>query len=98
MLHIHQSVKKDTDGAVATVGQLNVTPNLATVLPGEVELTFEVRYGNQESIDSFEKEILDWITANYEVEITPGVKKKASKLSENVRGVLKEAASDLIFP
>nr|WP_285858884.1 Zn-dependent hydrolase [Bhargavaea ginsengi] len=98
VLHIHQAVKKYTDGTVATVGQLNVMPNVATVIPGEVELTFEVRSGNQESIDSFEKEILDWVTSNYEVEITPGVKKQASRLSEGVREVLKEAASELDLP
>ncbi|WP_245744276.1 hydantoinase/carbamoylase family amidase [Bhargavaea ginsengi] len=98
VLHIHQAVKKYTDGTVATVGQLNVMPNLATVIPGEVELTFEVRSGNQESIDSFEKEILEWVRANYHVKIIPGVKKKASKLSESVRGVLKEAASELNLP
>lgn len=98
VLHIHRAVKKFTDGTVATVGQLNVMPNLATVIPGEVELTFEVRSGNQESIDAFEKEILDWAKASYHVDITPGVKKKANKLSESVRAVLNEAAAKLGLP
>lgn len=98
VLHIHQAVKKYTDGTVATVGQLDVKPNLATVIPGEVELTFEVRSGNQESIQAFEKEILDWVNENYRVEITPGVKKKASKLSSEVQKVLHRAAKILDLP
>lgn len=98
VLYIHNAVKKYTDGTVATVGQLDVTPNLATVIPGTVNLTFEVRSGNQESIDSFETEILDWITTNYNVDITPGVKKKASKLSSKVRERLHEAAKSLNQP
>lgn len=98
VLHINEEVKKLTDGTVATVGQLDVSPNLATVVPGEVELTFEVRSGNQESIDTFEREILEWIEKNYDVAITPGVKKKANKLSENVQRVLHKATEKLDIP
>lgn len=98
VIHIHKEAKKLKDGTVATVGQLDVTPNLATVIPGSVELTFEVRAGNQKSINAFEKEMLDWITANYNVEIKSGVKKKASKLSTEVREVLNGAADILGLP
>ena len=98
ILQIHKQVKQYNDGTVATVGQLDVMPNLATVIPGVVNLTFEVRSGNQASIDAFEKEILDWITVNYNVEIAPGVKKKASKLSPDVKKTLLEAAKSLNLP
>lgn len=98
LLHINKEVKKYTDGTVATVGQLDVIPNLATVIPGTVEMTFEVRSGNQKSIDAFEKEMLDWMKANYHVEITPGVKKKASILSADVRQVLNKAAKAINLP
>lgn len=98
ILHIHKEAKKLTDGTVATVGQLNVFPNLPTVIPGSVELTFEVRSGNQESITDFEKEINDWVTANYNVEMTPGVKKPASKLSADVQRILHKAAKKLNLP
>ncbi|WP_010530061.1 M20 family metallo-hydrolase [Lentibacillus jeotgali] len=98
VLHIHKGAKKVKDGTVATVGQLDVMPNLATVIPGTVELTFEVRSGSQERIDAFEKEMLDWVTANYDVEILPGVKKKASSLSPEVRALLNRAANTLGLP
>lgn len=98
ILHIHNEAKKLNDGTVATVGQLEVKPNLATVIPGTVNLTFEVRSGSQESIDAFEKVILDWLHANYHVEIEAGVKKKANKLSTEVREVLHQAAEMLNLP
>jgi hydantoinase/carbamoylase family amidase len=95
VIHIHEEAKKLTDGTVATVGQLDVMPNLPTVIPGMVDLTFEVRSGEQESIDSFEKKILDWIRCNYDVEIESGVKKKANKLSADVQSMLHSVANDL---
>lgn len=95
VLHINQEVNKMTDGTVATVGQLDVFPNLATVVPGSVELTLEIRSGKQESIDTFEREIIEWISKNYCVDITPGVKKKANNLSKKVQETLHEAAKTL---
>lgn len=98
VLHIHKEAKKLTDGTVATVGQLAVTPNLATVIPGMVELTFEVRSGNQANMDTFEKEVLDWILAHYKVDIEQGVKKKANKLSANVQSTLHSVSQELEIP
>lgn len=98
VIHIHNEAQKLTNGTVATVGQLNVHPNLATVIPGDVEFTFEVRSGEQQNINTFEKKILDWITNNYNVEIKPLVKKKANKLSVDVRERIKDAAVELNIP
>lgn len=98
ILHINKEVNKFTDGTVATVGQLDVMPNIPTVIPGEVALTFEVRSGNQASIDTFAEEINEWVETNYTVEITPGVKKQASKLSTDVQQVLHKAAEKLDLP
>ena len=41
------------DGLVATVGQINVSPNAFSVIPGQVELTMQVRDLNTHAMEEF---------------------------------------------
>jgi allantoate deiminase len=45
------------DGAVATVGQLQVSPNIGNVIPGEVKLRLDVRHLDDDARDATFREI-----------------------------------------
>jgi allantoate deiminase len=40
-------------GLVATVGKLDVSPNVANVIPGKVRFTLDIRHRNEETLDAF---------------------------------------------
>lgn len=48
---------------VATVGQLTLSPNASNVIPGEVQLTLEVRSGDREEMERFGQQLLDDVGA-----------------------------------
>ena len=54
------AIEQDTNGAylVATVGQLDVTPNGSNVVPGRVDFSIEVRSSNAQEITRFSNEFL----------------------------------------
>src|SRR5699024_9146891 len=96
--HINSEVRKLDDGTVATVGQLEVRPNAATIIPGEVEMTFEVRSGNKDRLESFPEEVLNWIKENYDVKIKPGVKKPTNAMSDKIIETIEQAGAKLNLP
>src|SRR5699024_9485948 len=96
--HINSEVRKLDDGTVATVGQLEVRPNAATIIPGEVEMTFEVRSGNKDRLESFPGEVLSWIKENYDVKIRPGVTEPTDAMAHRIIGPLDQARAKLSLP
>ena len=96
--HINSEVRKLDDGTVATVGQLEVRPNAATIIPGEVEMTFEVRSGNKDRLESFPEEVLNWIKENYDVKIKPGVTKPTNAMSDKIIETIEQAGAKLDLP
>lgn len=96
--HINSEVRKLDDGTVATVGQLEVRPNAATIIPGEVEMTFEVRSGNKDRLESFPEEVLNWIKENYDVKIKPGVTKPTNAMSDKIIEAIEQAGAKLDLP
>ncbi|MEY8560828.1 M20 family metallo-hydrolase [Jeotgalicoccus halotolerans] len=96
--HINSEVRNLDDGTVATVGQLEVRPNAATIIPGEVEMTFEVRSGNKDRLESFPEEVLNWIKENYDVKIKPGVTKPTNAMSDKIIETIEQAGAKLNLP
>ena len=96
--YINSEVRKLDDGTVATVGKLEVRPNAATIIPGEVEMTFEVRSGNKDRLESFPEEVLNWIKENYDVKIKPGVKKPTNAMSDKIIEIIEQAGAKLNLP
>lgn len=96
--YINSEVRKLDDGTVATVGQLEVRPNAATIIPGEVEMTFEVRSGNKDRLESFPEEVLNWIKENYDVKIKPGVTKPTNAMSDKIIETIEQAGAKLNLP
>jgi acetylornithine deacetylase/succinyl-diaminopimelate desuccinylase-like protein len=77
------------DGAVATVGQLDLQPGAANVVPGSVRLTVDARAPDQERLDRLVV-ALGLEEAHYRI---PPV-----AMSERVRGVLRESIEQLDHP
>ena len=96
--YINEEVRKLDDGTVATVGQLEVRPNAATIIPGEVEMTFEVRSDNKERLETFPEEVLSWVRNNYDVKVKPGVRKPANAMSDKIIEATEQAGITLDFP
>lgn len=96
--HINTEVRKLDDGTVATVGQLEVKPNAATIIPGEVEMTFETRSGNKDRLDTFPEEILSWIKENYDVEVVPGVVKPTNAMTDKIIEAIEKSGKKLNLP
>lgn len=93
--HINTEVKQYNDGTVATVGQFEVKPNVVTIVPGEVEMTFEVRSGSEKVLTEFPREIIDWINDSYDVDITPGVLKDTNAMSSEIINEIEQAGKTL---
>jgi allantoate deiminase len=77
------------DGAVATVGQLELSPGAANVVPQSVSLTVDARAPDQERLDRLVAE-LGLEHAHYRI---PPV-----ALSDQVRGILREEVERLGLP
>lgn len=96
--YINEEVRKLDDGTVATVGQLEVRPNAATIIPGEVEMTFEVRSGSKDRLETFPKKVLSWIKDNYDVKVVPGVRKPTNAMSDKIIESIEQAGEGLNLP
>lgn len=93
--YINTEVRKLDDGTVATVGQLEVKPNAATIIPSEVEMTFETRSGSIERLDTFPEEVVSWIKDHYDVKVTPGVKKPTNAMADKIIEAIERAGEKL---
>lgn len=80
---------------VATVGKMEVHPNSENVVPGDVQLTIEIRGSDWEKLKKFERELKDWMIDSFVVEIEEGVQKRPSSLSKNVQQVIDYACNNL---
>jgi allantoate deiminase len=52
-----QRAKETNSDLVATVGQLNLEPNIANVIPGKATFTVDIRHSDEDVIDQFSKDL-----------------------------------------
>ena len=57
----------DYDGLVATVGELNVSPNSFSVIPGLVEFTLQVRDLNSDTMEEFVEKVCKRFDLRYDI-------------------------------
>ena len=76
------------DGAVATVGRLEVEPGAANVVPGRVVLTVDARAADEQSLTR----LLDELGLERGIDLAPVV------LDESIRGVLREEIDRVAAP
>ena len=55
------------DSLVATVGQLNVSPNAFSVIPGRVDLTLQIRDIYVDTMEEFVKNIIETFDLRYKI-------------------------------
>lgn len=62
MIHeINDLAAESGDPLVATVGKVNVEPNIANVIPGKVTFTLDVRHTEEDALQEFSDELTDHI-------------------------------------
>ena len=88
---VNQLAIDHDDGIVATVGEFAIKPNLANVVPGEVNLVIEIRGKKWETIDLIRTNIKDWASKNIESEFNTVVEKKPNTLSEIIQDSIESA-------
>ena len=59
---------RNYEGLVATVGKLDVSPNLFSIIPGQVDLTLQVRDLDADNLDEFVGDVVSQFDFDYEPE------------------------------
>jgi|SRR5699024_2170584 len=93
--YVNSAVNQLHDGTVATIGHFVVKPNVVTVVPGEVEMTFEVRSGSNETLKTFSNDVVKWIENHYEVDVTKSVEKPSNEMSGRIIDAITTAGESL---
>ncbi|MFE0506533.1 allantoate amidohydrolase [Peribacillus butanolivorans] len=75
---------------VATVGEITASPNLANVVPGQVELMIEIRGSNWEEMKTVEEKIRKWMLENIDAEVAIAVEKQPNALTESIQKCIEE--------
>ncbi|MFE4896031.1 Zn-dependent hydrolase [Peribacillus butanolivorans] len=75
---------------VATVGEITASPNLANVVPGQVELMIEIRGSNLEEMKTVEEKIRKWMLENIDAEVAIAVEKQPNALTESIQKCIEE--------
>jgi N-carbamoyl-L-amino-acid hydrolase len=103
VLEVDRIVRERATNAVATVGKLDVFPNVASIIPGKVELIIEIRAFDQEEREEITREIkksLNEIKESYYVEIFSKniLDQRESWFDKDIVAILQEAAKSLEIP
>ncbi|WP_413378066.1 M20 family metallo-hydrolase [Alkalihalobacillus sp. 1P02AB] len=93
ILQVNKLARESTDDIVATIGKVTVLPNSENVVPGEVQLTLEMRGSNIREIENFETNIRNWISDNCIAHIYNGVQKKPQTLSKEVQQSIEKSCT-----
>jgi N-carbamoyl-L-amino-acid hydrolase len=85
---------------VATVGSLNVTPNASNIVPGQVELTVDLRDLSQTCIDNMETHLKKQIEAiaaatKTQIEIKPILQMYPTPAAQTIQSVVAQVADQL---
>ncbi|QSB09716.1 M20 family metallo-hydrolase [Lysinibacillus fusiformis] len=82
---VNNVAKKQESNLVATVGEFNVYPNLASVVPGAVECMIEIRGDLWEEIESVEEMISDWCEQHIDASLRRDVVKYPNALDASIQ-------------
>ncbi|EQB37946.1 hypothetical protein M948_05095 [Virgibacillus sp. CM-4] len=91
---VNQIVCRFGGDNVATVGELDVHPNQANVVPGLVNLTVEIRGSKLNEMKMIEEEIKAYIRKHFEAETRQLIEKAPSELSRDVQNKIIEACKN----
>lgn len=92
---VNQLAVEANSDIVATVGEIAIFPNLANVVPGQAQLTIEIRGSNWDEMKAIERAIRDWSSQNIDAEIAITVEKHPNSLSESIQSCIEQACRDV---
>jgi hydantoinase/carbamoylase family amidase len=92
VFEVNRLAKEFNSDIVATVGEIQIFPNSANVVPGRAELTIEIRGSNSEEIKDIENQIRQWIIQNIDAEVSVSVNKSPNSLSSTVQKCIEKAS------
>jgi N-carbamoyl-L-amino-acid hydrolase len=97
---VHDVVRKEFPGAVATVGRLAFEPGAFNIVPARARLALEFRSGAADELDRLERRLLDEAQAvakdlNLDLAAEPAGRWEPTPLDESVRATITEAAASL---
>lgn len=82
---IYELALKSNDKIVATVGEIHVSPNSPSAVPGRADFVIEFRGTGKNEIDDFQMELLDWFKKRDEYAVVSLVEKAPSELSPKIQ-------------
>ncbi|MDD6155054.1 MAG: Zn-dependent hydrolase [Eubacteriales bacterium] len=87
---VNDAACDDGDHLVATIGMLRVSPGAATIIPGKVTMTLEVRHMRQAHINDFVDRVKDFADSidGVTTVFTPLVKKPSVVCDKRLRDIL----------
>lgn len=97
ILHIHTLASERTDHLVATVGKLEVFPGAPTIIPGKVEMVLEIRHMEQNAIDDFINQIMEFAGSIQGISISFSelVKKPSVHCDPGIKSIIADASRSL---
>lgn len=103
ILAVERYCQNPNHGVVGTVGRLNVIPNAANIIPGQVDFVLELRGETEENIQnalSFLQEKWNDIAYRRKIDIqqAPFLNQKPVNLDTDIRKTLQDAAEQLKIP
>lgn len=84
ILEFEKIVNEYGEPNVGTIGELYLHPNLPNVVPGQVDLTLEIRGTELGTMREIAARITDYAASNHQVTIKPNIEKPPSGLSGKI--------------
>lgn len=94
LLEFERIVKTFGEPNVGTVGELAVHPNLANVVPGQVDFTLEIRGTDIKMMREIADRFSSYATVHHKVTINPNIEKAPSDLSEKLIATTKQVCKE----
>jgi N-carbamoyl-L-amino-acid hydrolase len=100
VLMVQQLALNAPGDPVATVGMLTVSPNAANIVPGEVQLTVDMRDLSTDTLNQMAKELYERVEAiatvtNTPFQITPILQVAPTPATENIQRAIEQTAQEL---
>ena len=99
-LSINRIVKEVGGGTVGTVGEFNLSPNAPNVIPGQVQMSIDIRSGKDENIKKVRTEMMKELerignSLNLETDIKNSLYVPPVQMSDEIIDIMEEKVQEL---
>lgn len=91
VIQVNEAARSSVNPIVATVGELHLSPNVPSVVPGEVRLIVEIRGIEWTAIEEFKRKLIEWMDRNVNYKMSVLVDKQPGKLSTEIQTFIEKA-------